>query len=373
MGRLLMADSETTSVWKLVGINVAIFFVVANVLYWAIPTVTSISDLFRRIATPVIRTSADDWSRTHRRETQASKLFYKSFVGWRGQPFAGDTVNVEGPYGQRRTVNGQLSSKKRVYFFGGSTMWGAGSDDSGTIPSQFSAIAGIHSENFGERGWTAHQSLMLLIQLIQEGHRPEVVVFYDGVNDVYFKCNRLHNADSHGWENPIAGLINEPLKSSTFTHYFAPVKALAVRIQRALKRASSDDDDQNNNVADCHQNSTKAKAIAENLLRDWQLAKQLVTAYGGEFIGVLQPLMFYSHTRANQSALSPVYQHLKLQYDAVYPLLTKRLVSDREYHDLTSVLDHDEDLYLDFCHIGPNGNRYVANKIAEIVSSPKSR
>jgi hypothetical protein len=366
-----MTDSETTSTWKLVGVNVVIFFIVANVLYWAIPTITAISDLFRSAAAPVVRTRADDWIHSHHRETQASKLFYKSYVGWRGQPFAGDTVNVGGPYGQRRTVNGQSSSKKIAYFFGGSTMWGAGSDDGGTIPSQFSAIAGIHSENFGERGWTAHQSLMLLIQLIQEGHRPDLVVFYDGVNEVFYKCNRVHNAESHGWEKQIAGFINEPVKSSTFTHYFAPVEALAVRVQRALTRARGADET-NNYAADCHQNPTKAKDIAENLLRDWQLAEQLVTAYGGEFIAVLQPLMFYSHARANQSALSPFYQHLKAQYDAIYPLLIERLGSSGRYHNFISALDRDENLYLDFCHLGPKGNHYVASKIAEIVSSSKT-
>ena len=368
-----MTDSKKPGTLKLIGTNVLIFFVMANILYWGIPTVTAISDFVKSRTTPSVRTRADSWIVTHHRETQGSKLIYKSFVGWRGKAFAGETLNVEGPYGQRRTINAQSPVGKSAYFFGGSTMWGVGSSDEGTIPSQFSAITGTRSENFGERGWTAHQSLMQLIQLIQDGHRPDLVVFYDGVNEVFFKCDRRHNPDSHAWESQITSFISEPVKSSSFTHYFAPIEALAGRIQRAISRALGAEQT-NDYAADCHQKPAKAKTIAENLIRDWQIAKQLVTAYGGEFIAVLQPVSFYSQTRVDHLALqSPYHRHLKAQYDTIYPFLMEALARGGEYHNLVSALDRDENLYIDYCHLTPDGNRYVAKKLAEIVSSSKPK
>ena len=368
-----MTDSKSPGALKIAGINILIVFVMANVIYWGIPTVTTISDFFRSQFAPAPRASAENWIATHHRETQASKLVYKSFVGWRGKTFAGETVNVEGPYGQRKTVNAQSPAGKLAYFFGGSTMWGVGSPDGETIPSQFAAITGIRSENFGERGWTAHQSLMQLIHLIQDGHRPDLVVFYDGVNEVFFKCDQRHSAKSHGWEYQISSFISEPIKSSSFTHYLAPIDALAGRIQRAMGRALGAEQT-NNYAADCHQKPAKAKAIADNLLHDWQIAEQLVTAYGGEFIAVLQPVSFYGKARVDNLALQSRYhRHLREQYDTIYPVLIQRLQSGGRYHNLVSVLDHDEHLYIDYCHIGPNGNRYVAKKLAEIVSSPKSQ
>lgn len=369
---LPMTDSKSPSTLKIVGINVLILFVIANVFYWGIPTVTAISDFVRSKFASSAPKRDDNWISVHHRETQASKLLYKSYVGWRGKPFAGETVNVEAPYGNRKTVNAQSAGGKTAYFFGGSTMWGVGAPDKDTIPSQFAALTGIRSENFGERGWTAHQSLMQLIQLIQDGHRPDFVIFYDGVNEVFFKCDTRHNAESHGWEYQVSSIISEPVKSSSFTHYLAPIDALAGRIQRALGRALGEEQT-NSYAADCDKKPAKAKAIADNLIRDWQIAKQLVNGYGGEFIAVLQPVSFYSKSRVDNLGLqSPYHRHLRAQYDTIYPELIERLKREGGFHNLVPVLDHDEHFYIDYCHLSPNGNAYVAKKIASIVSSPKA-
>ena len=78
-------------------------------------------------------------------------------------------------------------------------MWGIGSLDArSTIPSQFAAATKVRSENYGEIGYTAHQSLVQLLQMLQAGHRPSLVVFYDGVNDVAIKCERGLTPDSTG-------------------------------------------------------------------------------------------------------------------------------------------------------------------------------
>jgi lysophospholipase L1-like esterase len=369
----LMTDSKKPSTLKVAGINILILFVMTNVLYWGIPTVTAISDFVRSKFAASGGARTESWIAKHHRETQASKLLYKSYVGWRGKVSAGETVNVEGPYGQRKTVNTAASGGKTAYFFGGSTMWGVGAPDGETIPSQFAAITGIRSENFGERGWTSHQSLMQLIQLIQDGHRPDIVVFYDGANEVFFKCDLRHNAESHGWEGQISGVISEPVKSSSFTHYFAPIDALAGRIQRALSRALGAEQT-NEYAADCDKKPAKAKAIAENLLRDWQIAKQLVASYGGEFIAVLQPVSFYSKGRLNNLALqSPYHVHLRAQYDTIYPVLIEAIARGGDQHNLVSVLDHDENFYIDYCHLTPNGNRLVAQRLAEIVAATKPK
>jgi hypothetical protein len=38
------------------------------------------------------------------------------------------------------------------------------------------------------------------------------------------------------------------------------------------------------------------------------------------------------------------------------------------FYDLSSALDVDEYVYLDWAHLSPNGNRYVAERIADIVA-----
>lgn len=80
----------------------------------------------------------------------------------------------------------------RVYFFGGSTTWGDSQRDDHTIPAETSRrlqeLAGaanrIEVRNFGEGGYVSTQGLLGLQLQLRSGNRPDVVVFYDGINDV---------------------------------------------------------------------------------------------------------------------------------------------------------------------------------------------
>ena len=76
---------------KTISYNVLVLFVLANVLYWSIPVVGSISNLIK--------------------DKQENNTFqFKSFLGWRNPP--------------RTTVNDGTMGDRKVFFFGGSTMWG---------------------------------------------------------------------------------------------------------------------------------------------------------------------------------------------------------------------------------------------------------
>lgn len=357
------SDRSSTSLAKLIFYNLLIFFVLANLFYWSIPTVSSILRViaFRNeISQPLPPNYAGvDWARRHYEERARRGNVYRSFIEWRHAPMVGETINVEGPYLQRRTINSNASATSKAYFFGGSTMWGDGANDAGTIPSQFSALTGMHAENFAERGYTAHQNLILLMQLLQQGHRPDLVVFYDGVNEVLHKCRVELNPDSHERERQFETVLQNSLVADSFSHYFAPLLTFARNIQREHRRAFKTDE------YDCHSNPPKAEAIAENLMRDWQFARQLVEWHGGKFVAVLQPVAPMSRTRREHFSIFPL---LEQGYKTVYPMVRGKIARSGEFHDLVSVLDRDEYIYIDFCHLSPNGNRYVAERIAEIVA-----
>ena len=312
---------------KTISYNVLVFFVLANVLYWSIPVVGSISNLIKG-------------------KQENSTFQFRSFLGWRNPP--------------RPTVNDNTTGDRKVYFFGGSTMWGFWSPEAQTIPSQFAATTKIRSENYGEIGYTAHQSLVLLLQLLQAGHRPSLVIFYDGVNDVAIKCERGHTPESHGEEKEIASLLRGSDSPSSFSYYFKPVVRVAQRISNQLSRSLSV------SPYDCDTDPKKAEAVAENMVRDWQFAKLLVESFGGKFIGILQPVSYFSKTPTGHLKL-PV--GLDRQYQTVYPLIQKKLAGGAgPFHDLTSALDVDETIYLDYNHISPKGNEIVARKIVEIAT-----
>ena len=73
--------------------------------------------------------------------------------------------------------------------FGGSTTFGEGQRDGWTIASWLSRLAeaeGIPIEvsNYGQRGWTHFQEMVLYEQQLALEGPPDLSVFYDGVNEI---------------------------------------------------------------------------------------------------------------------------------------------------------------------------------------------
>ena len=87
-----------------------------------------------------------------------------------------------------------------VWFFGGSTMFGFdGQRDDHTIPSEVVRLGEaegrpIRARNFGAQGLTNYQETQIFAQLLVSGERPDLAVFYDGINDTALQ---LQNALAH--------------------------------------------------------------------------------------------------------------------------------------------------------------------------------
>lgn len=137
-----------------------------------------------------------DWFRGFNQDyNDARVLRWKPFLYFGRKPLVQSrTVNTDG-LGRRATPQPSTPSAPlaRVFFFGGSTMWGTAQRDSHTIAAvtskRLQALAGptarIEVTNLGENGYVSTQQLFSLILELREGHRPDVVVFLDGINDVF--------------------------------------------------------------------------------------------------------------------------------------------------------------------------------------------
>jgi lysophospholipase L1-like esterase len=77
-----------------------------------------------------------------------------------------------------------------VWVFGGSALFGFASQrDEHTVPSELARRAEasgvpLRVRNFGAPGYTSYQESLLLADLLLDGEVPDVVVFFDGYNDV---------------------------------------------------------------------------------------------------------------------------------------------------------------------------------------------
>lgn len=124
-------------------------------------------------------------------ELAASGVAESIYVGPKSLPFQGELLTIN-ENGHRRTppLEDTGVAPIRVFGFGGSTMWGEGAPDEETVASYLQAMLTercdypIQVSNFGQRGWVCSQSLIQLMLELRSGNVPDVVVFYDGYNDV---------------------------------------------------------------------------------------------------------------------------------------------------------------------------------------------
>ena len=71
---------------------------------------------------------------------------------------------------------------------GGSSLWGFGARDDQTIPSLLARSLDeqgwrVELKNLAEIGYVSTQEVIALTRELQAGYRPDLVIFYDGVND----------------------------------------------------------------------------------------------------------------------------------------------------------------------------------------------
>jgi lysophospholipase L1-like esterase len=310
-----------------------------------------------------------DWALDHFTEyANLTKGFYEAFYGWRRPEMHGKTINID-ENGRRRTFRSSDTEQDRVIaFFGGSTTWGTGVDDESTIPSFFAKLnPNYEAINYGETGYVAHQSLNLLMKEYFGGFRPDVVVFYDGVNDVGNKCLRNSDVFSHSRENMIRDILRDRDNAS----YLAAIDPMIDFVGRAKRTLQGRQQPAATSAYDCHENPAKAEAVARYLLSDWSVAKHLVESGGGEFVAILQPQAYDGTSRLDHLDLP---EPAGWQYAAVYPKIVELL--DREFPelranfvDLRRALDQDGYFYIDQCHLSPNGNEIIARRIDAAIAS----
>lgn len=137
---------------------------------------------------PVDGYAHDDepWAPRHFGELTQLPYAPDFFLGARIFDMTGKTVNV---VDGRRVSYTPEDPEITVWFFGGSTMFGIGQRDNHTLPSVIARAAEadgirIRAVNFGVSGYVNWQATERFEQaLTSDLEKPDLVVFYDGVND----------------------------------------------------------------------------------------------------------------------------------------------------------------------------------------------
>jgi lysophospholipase L1-like esterase len=292
------------------------------------------------------------------REFRDLRTVYAPYQGWSRAPYQGEVTTV-GPDGDRLHAATTVDPVATVRFFGGSTIWGTGVTDQGTIPALFNAtFPELAVFNHGESGYVSRQGLARLVNLVNQGAPMDWVVFYDGFNEVLYHCRPEVSINGHGRAARIAGLLTP--SSHVANDLFGSLRTvLAFLTRKAPWRKPA--------TSRCYDDPDYARRIAATLIENWRIARAVARVGGAEFLAVLQPVAAFG---------TPRVDHLEIKerdlrnFAEVYPVIRESIAAEALpwVIDMTEIFDGDDLLYVDTCHVTRDGNRRVAAALAAVAT-----
>lgn len=303
--------------------------------------------------------------------TEVWTTHFEPYYHWRRNPYDGRFINID-KNGVRRTLGATpRPGAKKLFMLGGSTMWGTGSADKDTIPSLVQAALGpgYDVRNYGESAWVSTQELNYLLYQLAKGNVPDAVVFYDGVNDGYA------GAYSPGIPRDPHNLrVENSTKKNIFVKFAEQTKyeKLLQFLERTTNRWTAGS---GGGTADWDKKmSSKIDRNAHGVIQMYEAhikqVKALAHEYGFKAFFFWQPNLFSltrDKKRLNQyerdtiAEASPVLveSQKKVYEDA------KKAFSNREAENIFFIGNVFDEvpgpLYIDWHHVGPYGNRIIAN------------
>jgi hypothetical protein len=312
----------------------------------------------------------ETWSRAYWDEHMqvADRWAYQPYTIWRTLPFQGDYINIDAN-GVRLTPNSNCTADSyRIYTFGGSTMWGYGVPDSNTIAAYLQANLpeNVCVVNYADVGFNSTQSLIRLLGLLQEGNVPDMVIFYDGSNDVTL-AQRTSEVGAHFYDAQISAVVDGTLvepdarQTSPFLDWLrstATYRLLAVPVPTSETWAQPPFDE------------TFVGGIVRTYLTNVESAHALSVEYGFQFFAFVQPVLPMvdrTYTEEEQRFIWDTPGGLVDLFREVYPRI-ESAAPDYIYY-FANVLDGQPHIiWIDFNHLTAWGNLAVAADILQVIT-----
>lgn len=296
------------------------------------------------------------------RDQKASDSLYVPFAEWRQPQYASENLNIDESGNRIHTIGTENATDAQTLgFFGGSTVWGTGVDDNGTLPGQFDAITDQYIvTNYSERGYTSFQNLIDLMKLMSQNKAPKTTIFFEGFNDIWVHCNEFVTTSLNGHleERRIQASLNRSEKKNyLYNNIVVPIMALSLELIGGIEDSHS---------ASCSNDPARAEAVAELIVRNMEMGRALVTSYGGKFYAFLQPNAFVGKPRIDHLGLdTPDRIIQRQQFEAVYPIVQAKMKARGAgwFFDISNAIDGPQYLLVDHAHVTDEGNRIIAEAI----------
>lgn len=287
---------------------------------------------------------------------------YKAFVGWRAPQFSGNTINIDSEGFRRNPLSTTFVSEAKIHLFGGSTMWGSGVSDSNTIPSLISKRYQVNTINYGEQAYNSRQALNLFIDNIDKVKPGDVIVFFDGVNDVYHNCRSYNSYNGHFNEFRIASALQR--KATNVLILGVIKRSNLYQIARKITGSKKQRTTESQFTNSCS-NYSIARKVADFTIKNWLAVSAIAKSLNAYPLCILQPNPYTLHKTPHS------YRKIHAQQiSAVYPIIKKRAAHLPCFRDLSKIMKHD--YYIDTCcHVNKHGNKVLSEAIWNLVEKIK--
>lgn len=318
-----------------------------------------------------------DWGSDFWAEEARAVSRYHPYVVYRRAPFAGEHINIDSR-GIRRTPGSTCRPDAfTVFAFGGSTMWGQGVPDWGTVPAHLHRRLAEQRDgpvcvvNYGELGFTSTQGVIQLMRVLQRGRVPDLALFYGGVNDE-ITAQMYGQPGLHWHMNRIAEQLEDGNEESLWLGQ--------LNLVRLLRRLLPDPDPLAEpgrwRPGPVDSAPALGRAVAELYLRNVRAAQALAKSYGFEAAFFWQP-----HTMTGAKRLTPeevrmvesegllrTHPEFRLLIDAANRRVQEAARVSASLHDIRDLFDDVDSLvYVDWHHLTPEGNDMVAAQMIELL------
>ncbi len=301
--------------------------------------------------------SSKEMNRQLVQEMAAANAFeFDPWVQFRNKDIVSKYVNVTGFI--RKSIPefvAKGTDTVRIWFFGGSTMWGYNVTDEETIPSKFAQLykegnrftKTLQVVNYGTRSYISFQEMKLLQDRLLYESSPDLVVFLDGLNDVVSSPTPLYR---------------EPLYTGYMREYFKGNFPLArgKNIHDSIEKYYS------------KYPKRSLPDISSQLFNNYSLTVNAVNQtgklYGFKALFVWQPVPYYNYGNQKKDPVCdkdsfPVYKLLSPAIAAKFTKMTNSLY-------LADMLDGSIRLpFIDRVHYSPEMNKAIAKNIMQKIDS----
>ena len=319
---------------------------------------------------------------------KSDRTVYEPYTIWKRRAYRGEYTTID-IAGSRRTVGNSTSEDAlQVWVFGGSAVWGVGAPDSETVPSHLAALLnrelGIDANvrNLGRRGYVSTQEVIYLIRELQAGRRPDVVVFYNGVNDAAAVSLWPEFPGAHVSFDTVRDRFESDGEGDDIG-WFARSTGLYKASRIVLDRVEGDTFERDGIIVYADQDTDSTpnyRWLAERGLDLWlfnaRVIDTLARDYGFMPLLAFQPGLWSTGKPLDSSEESLIAS--EMEYAGLKTIMTVRaemaavlddILSDPQIPDWVVNLndlfiDTPDPVYIDYVHVTGRGNEIAARRIA---------